>query len=65
MAAMRRLGAAKKPVGGHTCQLPAAAGGADVCGALLDEEMSHPALCGSGPTRMRGHRAIAATLRAA
>eukprot|EP00972_Heterocapsa_arctica_P071661 10585738-Heterocapsa_arctica.AAC.1 len=65
MAALRRLGASRKPIGVQTCQLPAAAGGNDVCGAVLDDVMCHPALCGSGPMRMRGHRAIAATLRAA
>eukprot|EP00972_Heterocapsa_arctica_P062318 9186200-Heterocapsa_arctica.AAC.1 len=37
MAALRRLGASRKPSGVQTCQLPAAAGGNDVCGAVLDD----------------------------
>jgi hypothetical protein len=70
MAAQRRLGACRKPCGAQTCQLPAAGSGGgggsgDVCGAVLDGALIHAALCGAGPMRMRGHRAIASTLRAA
>ena len=63
VAMAARLGLLRCPGGHHVCQLPRGDGG-EVCGLPLDPLLQHPGLCGSGPARLRAHRALHGALRA-